>query len=344
MKIRLALLLACLPVVVAAASSMGGYHLVNKIPLTGDGTYWDYMAVDEGARRLYVSHDTKLDVIDLDSEKVVGEVSNLNRVHGTAIAPKLGRGFVSSGGSNIVTIFDLKTLRHISEVPAGESPDGVLYESVTDLVFAFNKRGDSVTVFKASDGTVVKTIELGGGPEFPVSDAQGGVWVNLENKSTLVRIDARTLTVTGRWPVDPCEGPSSMAIDRKHRRLLIGCNNEHVGSPMMAVADPDSGKIVTTVPIGIHVDATVYEPSTGLVFNANNGSVTVIHQDSPDKYSVVETVETQFKANTMALDPKTHKIYLSTADFGPPPAPTAETPHPARPMLLGTFKVLVFAK
>jgi hypothetical protein len=157
-------------------------------------------------------------------------------------------------------------------------------------------------------------------------------------------MDARTMEVTGRWPVDPCEGPSSMAIDRKNRRLLIGCNNEHVGSPMMAVADPDSGKIITTVPIGIHVDATVYEPATGLVFNANNGSVTVIHQDSPDKYSIVETVETQFKANTMALDPKTHRIYLSTAEFGPAPEATPETPKPARPMLPGTFKVLVFGR
>jgi len=208
MKIRFALLLLFPPILIAS-TLMGGYRLLKNIPLTGDGTYWDYMAVDEGARRLYVSHDTKLDVIDLDSEKAVGEVSDLGRVHGTAIAPKLGRGFVSSGGLNKVTIFDLKTLKHISEVPAGENPDGILYESVTGRVFAFNKRGDSVTVFNASDGTLVKTVELGGGPEFPVSDAQGNVWTNLENKSTLIRMDARTLAVTGRWPVDPCEGPSS---------------------------------------------------------------------------------------------------------------------------------------
>jgi DNA-binding beta-propeller fold protein YncE len=342
MRIRLTLLLICAPLLMATTFT-GGYHLLKKIPLPGDGTYWDYVAIDAGARRLYVSHDTKLDVIDVDSEKVVGEVSDLKRVHGTAIAPKLGRGFVSSGGLNTVTIFDLKTLKHISEVPAGRGPDGLLYESVTGLVFAFNKEGDSVTVFKASDGTVVKTIDLGGGPEFPVSDARGNVWVNLEDKSTLVRIDARTLSITGRWPDDPCEGPSSMAIDRTHRRLFIGCNNEHVGSPMMAVADPDSGKILTTVPIGPHVDATTYEPSTGLIFNANNGSVTVIHQDSPDKYSIVETVETQFKANTLALDPKTHKIYLSTADFGPCTG-ACETLRPVRSMFPGTFKVLVLGR
>ena len=342
MKARFALLLFFLPGLMAA--SLGGYHLLKKIPVSGDGTYWDYMVIDGDARRLYVSHDTQLDVIDLNSEEVVGKISELKKVHGTAIAPKLGRGFVSSERLNTVTIFDLKTLAHIREVPTGNGPDGVLYESVTDRVFAFNKEGNSVTVFKASDGEVVKTIELGGGPEFPVSDGEGTVWVNLEHKSTLVRIDARSLNITGRWPDDPCEGPSSMAIDRKHRRLFIGCNNEHVGSPMMAVADPDSGKILTTVPIGPHVDATAYEPSTGLIFDANNGSVTVIHQDSPDKYSVVETVETQFKANTLAVDPKTHKIYLSTADFGPAPEGTPETPHPRRPMLPGTFKVLVLGR
>jgi DNA-binding beta-propeller fold protein YncE len=158
--------------------------------------------------------------------------------------------------------------------------DGILYDSFTGRVFAFNKRGNSVSVFGAADGKEAGTIELGGDPEFPATDGKGTVWVNLEHVSTLVRIDARKLTVTGRWPTDPCEGPGPMAIDQKNRRLLIGCNNEHVGSPMMAVADADSGKIITTAPIGPHVDATAFEPSTGLIFNANNGSVTVVHQIS----------------------------------------------------------------
>jgi DNA-binding beta-propeller fold protein YncE len=294
-----------------------------------------------------------VDVIDLGSEQVVGKITGLKGTHGIAVAPTLGRGFVTSGLLNTVTIFDLRTLQHLGEVQAGNGPDGILYESVTDRVFAFNKKGKSVTVFKAADGELVGTIELGGGPEFPVSDGKGNVWVNLEDKSTLVRIDARRLNITGRWPDAPCEGPSSMAIDREHRRLFIGCNNENVGSPMMAVADPDLGKIITTVPIGPHVDATAFEPSTGLIFNANNGSVTVIHQDSPDKYSVVETVETQPRANTLALDPETHKIYLSTAKLGPVPEPTPGHPRPAltsikelqsRPALPGTFKVLVLGK
>jgi DNA-binding beta-propeller fold protein YncE len=326
-----------------AASGLGGYHLLKKIPVPNDGS-WDYLAVDEGARRLYVSHGTQVDVIDLDSEQVVGRVVDLSGVHGIAVAPDLGRGFITNGLLNTVTIFDLKTLKHIGEVPAGKVPDGVLYDSATGRVFAFNKHGNSVSVFGASDGKVAGTIELGGDPEFPVADGKGNVWVNLEHVSTLVRIDSRNLTVTGRWPTAPCEGPGPMAIDRKNNRLFIGCNNEHVGSPMMVVTDPESGKIIVHVPIGPHVDATAFDPSTGLIFNANNGSVTVVHQDSADDYSVVETVDTQFRANTLALDPRTHRIYLSTADFGPAPEPTPETPHPARPMLSGTFKVLVLAK
>jgi DNA-binding beta-propeller fold protein YncE len=337
MKFRFVLLLLPLTSLLAASSS-GGYHLLKRIPVTGDGS-WDYLAVDAGGRRLYVSHGTQADVIDLDSEQVVGKITELKGVHGIAVAPKLGRGFVTSGLLNTVTIFDLKTLQHIGEVHAGNTPDGVLYESVTERVFAFNKHGDSVTVFGAADGKLAGTIELGGDPEFPVSDGKGSVWVNLEHKNTLVRIDARNLTVTGRWPTAPCEGPGPQAIDRKHSRLLIGCN-----SGIMAVADPDTGKIITTVPIGPHVDATALDPASSLIFNANKGSVTIIHEDSPDKYSVVDTVETAPGANTLALDPKTHKIYLSTADLGPPPEPTPDTPNPRPSILPGTFKVLVLGE
>jgi DNA-binding beta-propeller fold protein YncE len=320
------------------ASGLGGYHLLKKIPVPNDGS-WDYLAIDEGARRLYVSHGTQVDVIDVDSDQIVGRVSDLKGVHGIAIAPELGRGFITNGLLSTVTIFDLKTLQHLGEVPAGKVPDGVLFDSATGRVFAFNKHGDSATVFEAASGELAGTIELGGGPEFPVSDGKGTVWVNLEDKSTLVRIDARQLTVTGRWPVTSCEGPAPMAIDRKNSRLFIGCN-----SGVMAIADPNTGQVITTVPIGPHVDATAFEPSTGLIFNANNGSVTVIHQDSPDKYGVIETVKTQPRANTLALDPKTHKIYLSTAEFGPVPDPTPDTPHPTPPVLPGTFTVLVFGK
>lgn len=320
-----------------SAASAGGYHLVKEIPISGDGS-WDYVTIDPDARRLYVSHQTQVEALDLDSEQFVGRIADLNGVHGIAIASKLGRGFITSGLSSTVTVFDLKTLKHLAEVPAGKSPDGVLYDSVSGRVFAFNHHGENVTVFGASDGKVADTTELGGEPEFPVNDEKGSVWVNLENKSTLVRIDAQSLKITGRWPTAPCEAPSSMAIDRERRRLFIGCNNQ-----LMAVADADSGKIITTLPIGPHVDATAFDPATGLIFNANNGSVTIIHQDSADQYSAVETVTTKLKANTLAVDPKTHKVYLPSATVEGPTA-TPENPHPAVTRVPGTFKILVLSK
>jgi DNA-binding beta-propeller fold protein YncE len=321
-----------------AASSLGGYHLLKKIPVPGDGSK-DYLTIDEGARRLYVSHGTQVNVIDLDSERVVGKVSDLKGVHGIAVAPQLGRGFITNGLLNTVTIFDLKTLQHLDEVKASITPDGILYDSATGRVFALNKHGDSVTAFEAADGKLAGTIELNGDPESPVSDGKGSVWVNLEHWSTLVRIDARNLTVTGRWPTAPCDHPAPMAIDRKQDRLFIGCGNE-----VLAVANPNTGKIITTLPIGPEVDAVAFDPSTGLIFSANDGSVTVIHQDSLDKYSVVETVKTQPQANTLALDLKTHRIYVSTSELGPAPDPTPVSPHPERPMLPGTFEVLVLGK
>jgi DNA-binding beta-propeller fold protein YncE len=319
------------------AAAAGGYHLVKEIPVSGDGS-WDYLTVDPDAHRLYVSHQTQVEVVDLDSEQPVGKVTDLNGVHGIAIAAKLGRGFITNGQSSTVTIFDLKTLQHLGEVPAGKSPDGVLFDSTSGRVFAFNHHGDNVTVFGASDGKIAGTIELGGEPEFPVNDEKGSVWVNLENKSTLVRIDAQSLQVTGHWQTAPCVEPASMAIDREHRRLFIGCGNQ-----VMAVADADIGKIITTLPIGVHVDATAFDPGTGLIFNANNGSVTIIRQDSADQYSAVETVTTKLKANTLAVDPKTHKVYLPSATVEVPKA-TPENLHPPVIRAPGTFKVLVLGK
>jgi DNA-binding beta-propeller fold protein YncE len=316
---------------------MGGYHLLKEIPVGGDGA-WDYLTIDPEARRLYASHETQVEVVDLDSERPVGKVTDLNRVHGIAIAAALGRGFITNGNSSTVTIFDLKTFKHLGEVPAGKSPDGILFDSGSGRVFAFNHHGNNVTVFGASDGKVADTIELGGEPEFPVNDGKGSIWVNLEDKSTLIRLDASSLKVTGRWQTTPCDAPSSMAIDREHRRLFIGCN-----SKIMAVADADSGKIISTLPIGPHVDATAFDRESGLIFNANNGTVTVIHQDTPDQYSLVETVTTQVKANTLAVDPKTHKVYLPSAEWTAP-RPTAEHPNPAPTRVPGTFKILVLSR
>ena len=289
----------------------GNNRIIKKIPIPGQGG-WDYLIVDEGARRLYVSHGTQVEVLDVDSGAIVGKIPNTLGVHGIALVPELGRGFVSDGQTSTVTIFNLKTLETIGQVPTGKKPDGIIFDSATSQVLAFNGGSNSVTVISAADGKVAGTVDLGGGPEFAVADGQGHVFNNLEDQNQVVKIDSKKLVVEQRWPLAPCEAPSSMAMDRPNRRLFIGCR-----SKVMAVVDADSGKVIPTVPIGDHVDATAFDPDSRLIFNSNGeGTVTVVRQDTPDKYSVVETVKTLPKAKTMALDPKTHHLFLSTAEDG----------------------------
>jgi len=289
----------------------GNNRIIKKIPIPGQGG-WDYLIVDEGARRLYVSHGTQVEVLDVDSGAIVGKIPNTLGVHGIALVPELGRGFVSDGQTSTVTIFNLKTLETIGQVPTGKKPDGIIFDPATSQVFAFNGGSNSVTVISAAEGKVAGTVDLGGGPEFAVADGQGHVFNNLEDQNQVVKIDSAKLVVEQRWPLAPCEAPSSMAMDRPNRRLFIGCR-----SKVMAVVDADSGKVITTVPIGDHVDATAFDPDSRLIFNSNGeGTVTVVRQDTPDKYSVVETVKTLPKAKTMALDSKTHHLFLSTAEDG----------------------------
>jgi YVTN family beta-propeller protein len=287
------------------------YQITKKIPIPGQGS-WDYLSVDEGARRLYVSHGTQVEVLDVDSGAIVGKIENTQGVHGIAIAPDLGRGFVSDGQSSTVTIFDLKTLKSIAEVSTGKKPDAIIYDPATSRVFAFNGGSNSATVIEGKDGKVAGTIDLGGGPEFAAADGNGYVYNNLEDESLVLKINSRTLKVEQRWPTAPCSSPSSMAIDRDNRRLFLGCR-----SKVMAVMNADTGQVIATLPIGDHVDATAFDVETRLIFNSNGeGTVTVIRQDSPDKYSVVETVKTLPRAKTSALDPKTHRLFLSTAESG----------------------------
>ncbi len=308
---RVTLVVLSLTMLAASAFSESGYKITKKIPIPGQGG-WDYLAVDEAARRLYVSHGTQVEVLDLDSNSVVGNIPNTPGVHGIAIAPELGRGFVSNGQSSTATIFDLKTLKKLGEVATGKKPDAIIYDPATSQVFAFNGDSNSTTVISAADGKVAGTIDLGGGPEFAVSDGNGYVFNNLEDESLVLKINSRKLTVEQRWKTAPCESPSSMAMDRPNHRLFIGCRNH-----LMAVLDSESGKVITTLPIGDHVDATAFDPDSQLIFFSNGeGSISVIHQDSPDKYSVVDTVKTLPRAKTMALDPKTHQLFLSTAEAG----------------------------
>jgi DNA-binding beta-propeller fold protein YncE len=316
-----------------------GYHLTKEIPLGGEGG-WDYLMVDALARRLYVSHATKVVVLDVDSDKTIGEIGNLSGVHGIAVAQDYGRGFISNGRNSMITIFDLKTFATITEVKStGENPDAIMYDPYSYQIFAFNGRSKNATVLEAKTGKVTGTIELGGKPEFATSDLEGRVFVNIEDKSEVAVLDAKNLTVKARWPLAPCEEPSGMAIDRLHHRLLIGCSNK-----LAAVMDTEKGKVIATIPIGNGVDANAYDPGTKLGFSSNGeGSLTVIKEETPDKFTVAETVTTRRGARTMALDEKSHKVYLATAQFGPPPAATPEQPHPRPTILPGTFGVLVLS-
>jgi len=322
-----------------AAAAGPVYHLLNTYALGGDGG-WDYLALDSSARRVYISRATHVIVIDADSGKPVGDILDTPGVHGIALAPELGRGFISNGREGTVTIFDLKNLTTISKVKAGENPDAILYDPASKRVFAFNGKSQDATAIDAATGAALGTIKLEGKPEFAVSDGKGGVFVNIEDKSQIDAIDPAKLKVKASWPLSPCEEPSGLAIDRKNHRLFAGCDNK-----MMAVVDSDTGKVVATAPIGDGVDANAFDPGTGFAFaSCGEGVLTVVHEDSSTKFSVVDNVPTQPGARTMALDEKTHNVYLVTAKFGPPPAPTADNPHPRRTILPDSFVVLVYGK
>lgn len=325
---------------VAVAAAGPGYHVVKTYKLGGEGG-WDYLTVDASARRFYISRGTHVMVLDADSGKNVGEIPDTPGVHGIALAPELGKGFVSNGREGTVTVFDIKTLAPIgSKIKVGENPDAILYEPATKRVFTFNGRSQDSTAIDAASGKVLGTIKLDGKPEFAASDAKGEVFVNIEDKSELTVIDPNKLEVKAKWPLAPCTEPSGLAIDRKNRRLFVGCDNK-----MMAVVDADSGKILATPAIGEGVDATAYDDESGLAFaSCGEGVLTVVKEDSPQKFRVVENVKTEPGARTMALDMKTHNVFTVTAKFGPPPAATADNPHPRRTILPDTFEVLVLAK
>jgi DNA-binding beta-propeller fold protein YncE len=325
---------------VAVAAAGPGYHVVKTYKLGGEGG-WDYLTVDASTRRFYISRGTHVIVLDADSGKNVGDIPDTPGVHGIALAPELGKGFVSNGREGTVTVFDLGTLAPSgSKIKVGENPDAILYEPTTKRVFTFNGRSQDSTAIDAASGKVLGTIKLDGKPEFAASDAKGEVFVNIEDKSELTVIDPNKLEVKAKRPLAPCTEPSGLAIDRKNRRLFVGCDNK-----MMAIVDADSGKVLATPSIGEGVDATAYDDETGLAFaSCGEGVLTVVKEESPEKFSVVENVKTEPGARTMALDTKTHNVFTVTAKFGPPPAATADNPHPRRTILPDTFEVLVLAK
>ncbi len=314
------------------------YHLLKEIPVGGDGG-WDYLSVDPTGRRLYVTHGTKVIVLDIDQDAVVGEITDTPGVHGFALAPELGRGFSSNGQEAKAGIVDLKTLKTLQKVPTGQGPDAILYERRRQEVYTFNGRAHSATVMDARSGAVVATIALPGQPEFAATDpSENRVYCNIEDQSVIVAIDIRGHQVVNTWPIAPGEEASGMAIDVAHHRLFIGCHNR-----LMLMLDSTNGKVVAQVPIGAGVDANAFDPGTQLAFSSNgDGTVTIAHEDSPEKLTVVQTLATASGARTMALDTKTHRIYLASARFEPQSEPAAGEPRRRPKMIPDTFKVLVY--
>lgn len=314
-----------------AMAASTGYHKSNEIKIGGAGQ-WDYLSVDVAARRLYVSHQSKVEVIDIDAGKKVGEVLNTAGVHGIAVAPQLNKGFTSNGSTNDVTVFDLKTLQAIGQpIKVGTNPDAILFEPISSRVLAFNARSNNISIIDTKTSAVVATAALSGNPEFAVHDGKGIVYSNVESSAMIAVIDAAKGTVTKEYSIAPCMDPTGLAIDTKARKLFSVCGNR-----MMVISDPDTGKVVTTVPIGAGPDAASFDPASGLIFSSNGGDGTMtILQLNGGKYEVVENLPTQARSRTMTLDEKTHNLYLSAVD----PAPGG-----GRGGAPDSFKVLVFSK
>jgi len=325
--------------VAAQTTGSSGYHLIKKVKLGGTGG-WDYLEVDPATHHLFISRATHVIVVDPDQGKILGDIPDTQGVHGIAIANEFNKGFTTNGRTSNSTIFDLTSLKITGEAKTDKDPDAVIYDPFSKRVFSFNGDASSSTTIDAATGSVVGTVALGGGPEFAASDRKGHIFVNLEDKSALVKFDAKTLKVENTWPLAPCESPSGLAIDAEHEILVVGCHNK-----LMAFVDGNTGKVLGTVPIGQGVDANRFDPATGYAFaSCGDGTLTIAHEDSPTKFSLVEMITTQRGARTMAIDYATHTVYLVTADFGPAPAATADNPRPRPAILPDTFTLLVFGR
>jgi hypothetical protein len=318
----------------AAAPGASGYHLIKTVPIPGDEG-WDYILVDSDARRVYISHGSHVVVMNADTYAIEGDIPDTPGVHGIAVVPDLNRGFISAGRGNTAVIFDLKTLKTVGTAKTDANPDAIIYDGVTKRVFTFNGRGKNATVINPADGAVVGTIALNDKPEFAVADGKGTIYDNLEDTAQLVHIDAQKMAELHRWPLAPCKSPSGLALDEKSRRLFTVCDDK-----VSAVVNADTGKVVATPAICDGPDAAAFDPSSSYFFaSCGDGHLTVVHEDSPDKYTVVENVTTKRSARTMGLDLKTHNIFLPSADFDPP-AP-GERRGKIKP---GSFAILVFGK
>ncbi|HTF69565.1 MAG TPA: DUF5074 domain-containing protein [Edaphobacter sp.] len=306
------------------------YRVTHTYALGGDGS-WDYIVSDPPSHRLYIARQNRVMVVDEGSDKLLGEVTGIQGAHGTAIAENTGRGFATSGNDQSVVMFDLKTFKVLGRIPAAEDADAILFDGTSNRVFTLNGDAHSSTVIDARTGTLIKNIPLGGKPEYGVSAGDGKVYANLTDTSEVVEIDAKTATVGRRWSTAPCKQPVAMAIDKVHHRLFSGCR-----SGVLAISDYQADKVVATVPIGTGVDGAGYDAATGNAFASNaDGTLTVIHQDSPDQYHVLETLATPPASRNMGLDPTNHRIFVVSAKFGSAPAGGGR-----RPVLPGTFTLM----
>ena len=313
------------------------YKFLNEIPIGGEGG-WDILTIDSAARRLYLSHATKVVVVDIDANKVIGEISDTPGVHAFVPVPELHRGFSSNGKENKSSVVDLQTLGTTRKLDTGNSPDAIAYDMKRGEVYVFNHRGNSATLIDAKAANVLSTIPLDGNPEFGVADsAAGRIYCNIEDKSEVAVIDAAKHETIANWPVAPGEEPSGIALDAEHHRLFATCKK------LMVMLDADSGKVLSTVPIGSGADGCAFDNATQLVFaSCGEGVTTIAKEEGPDKLTVIETLKTERGARTIALDPKTHRIFLPTAQFQPAPTPSPGA-SPARPVIVpNTLKLLVY--
>lgn len=333
---------ALLTLCVIAISAASDYHVIKKIPIPGDGG-WDYVAADTSARRLYVSHDTEIVVLDLDSNAIVGKISGGPNMHGAAIASEFGRGYISVSNPGSIVIFDLKTLAKIGEVRVGDDPNGIIYDPYTQRIFSADRGSKRLTAIDAKNGAIAGTIEgLGGRTEHLAADGAGHVFLNMQDRNTMLKLDVRQFKVLETWPLTPCEAPSSMDMDRAHARIFVGCR----GAGMFAVVDASSGEVVYSHAIGGGVDAAEFDPKTKLIYLSTgaDGALWIFREKSPDDYELVESAPTQVGARTMAVDRKTGKVYVSVAGLGPRPEPSPENPRPRAPVIPGTFTILVLGQ
>jgi YVTN family beta-propeller protein len=330
-------LLACalsLAIAGAANASPSGYHLLKTVALGGD-TFWDAITLDAPNHHLFITHGDHVVVVDSRNYAAAGDITGLKGVHQVAVADALGKGFVTQGGDDSVAVFDPKTLKTTGTIKVGSKPDGIVYDPISRRVFTLNAGSKDATAIDVASGTVDGTVPLGGKPEFAVADGRGHVYDNIEDTSEIVEIDTKTMEVTRRWSLAPCTEPSGIAIDKAHRVLFAACDNE-----MMAALDIGKGKVVATVPTGKRSDGAAFDPSRRTVFIPDGeGKLTIIHQDAPDKYRLIENVPTQFGARTIEIDPAAHRIFTVTADLTPDPGQ-----HPPYKMAPGSFRLLVYGR